>query len=231
MLGDDEKIGQNEMPYPTDVHGPATINYDTAGPRIDGPSMLKLGHERRRSGDPADPGLPGRPDPGVHAISAPANEQPHSFSLGGLDWSADPGIPESDAVETLGVVPQGVVDAHVTAGSIGDYYGDLRRPFTVAGMWGLQRVLDPVGCPMIGVDGHVCGAALPAPTVTMTAAAVGGLVSGTRSRSRRTRPTRAASRACSSSSTATSIGSAADVPGSSRRLEQRDGLRTGRATS
>jgi hypothetical protein len=179
MLGDeDEKIGQNEMPYPTDVHGPATINYDTAGPRIDGPSMFS---SAANGGDPETPLIQAYPgDPiRVHAISAPANEQPHSFNLGGLDWSADPGIPEADTLETLGVVPMGVVDAHVTAGSIGDYfYGDLRRPFTVAGMWGLQRVLDPVGCPMIGVDGHVCGAALPAPTVTMTAPAVGGLVSG-----------------------------------------------------
>jgi len=74
-----------------------------------------------------------------------------------------------------------VIDAHLTNGApgIGDYfYGDLRRPFTVAGMWGLQRVIDPSGCPMMGLDGRVCGTPLPAPTVTLTAPAVGANVSG-----------------------------------------------------
>jgi hypothetical protein len=50
----------------------------------------------------------------------------------------------------------GVVDAHIAGGAggrghnVGDhFYGDLRRPFTDAGMWGLQRVLDPTaGCPI-----------------------------------------------------------------------------------
>ena len=72
MLGDeDEKIGQNEMPYPTDVHGPATINYDTAGPRIDGPSMFS---SAANGGDPETPLIQAYPgDPiRVHAISAPA---------------------------------------------------------------------------------------------------------------------------------------------------------------
>ncbi|NUR76463.1 MAG: Ig-like domain-containing protein [Thermoleophilia bacterium] len=179
MLGEsDEKIGQNQMPYPVDVHGDATINYDTAGPRVDGPSMFS---SAANGGDPETmllrsyPGDPIR----VHAIVAPGSEQQHTFNLGGLSWPIDPGIPEADSVETLGVVPQGVVEAHVTSGSVGDYfYGDLRRPFTVAGMWGLQRVFDPLGCPILGLDGRMCGMPLAAPTVTLTDPAVGATVSG-----------------------------------------------------
>jgi hypothetical protein len=44
---------------------------------------------------------------------------------------------------------------------VGDFfYGDLRKPFTVAGMWGLQRVLpQPTGvldCPILKIDGNPC---------------------------------------------------------------------------
>ena len=41
----------------------------------------------------------------------------------------------------------------------GDYfYGDLRRPFTAVGIWGLQRVLAPStgSCPILLVDGSTC---------------------------------------------------------------------------
>ena len=41
----------------------------------------------------------------------------------------------------------------------GDYfYGDMRRPFTAIGLWGLQRVLpaDHSVCPMLRVDGSAC---------------------------------------------------------------------------
>jgi hypothetical protein len=174
----DERIGQNQMPYPVDVHGDATINYDTAGPRPDGPSMFS---SAANGGDPETPLLRSYPGDAirVHTLVAPGSEQQHVFSLGGLSWPIDPGIPEADTVEALGLVPLGVVDAHTTSGSVGDYfYGDLRRPFTVAGMWGLQRVLDTAGCPILGLDGRPCGTPLPAPTVTLTAPAVGAVVSG-----------------------------------------------------
>src|SRR5262249_8897751 len=180
MLGDaDERIGQSQMPYPTDVQGDATINYRTANPRPDGPSMFS---SSANNGDPETPLIQSYPgDPiRVHAISSPGNEQAHSFSLGGLSWAGDPLIPNSNLEETLGLTPMGVVEAHVTSSYIGDsFYGDLRRPFTVAGMWGLQRVLDPsAGCPIRGLDGRVCRLPLPAPAVSLTAPAVGSVVSG-----------------------------------------------------
>jgi hypothetical protein len=81
----------------------------------------------------------------------------------------------------------GVVEAHAVAGGIGDwFYGDLRRPFTVAGMWGLQRVLDPAGCPMLGLDGHVCGSNVGSPGVALapSSLAFGDQAVGTTSASR-----------------------------------------------
>ena len=56
-------------------------------------------------------------------------------------------------------------DALITGGAggtqqaPGDYfYGDLRRPFTAVGLWGLQRVLpaDSTVCPVRRVDGSQC---------------------------------------------------------------------------
>jgi hypothetical protein len=53
-------------------------------------------------------------------------------------------------------------------GLIGDmWYGDLRRPFTEAGMWGLLRVLPEESCAVKRLDGTACGprpTPAPAPT-------------------------------------------------------------------
>jgi hypothetical protein len=164
LADQDPRIGQNEMPYPTQVKGPALINYATAGARPDGPNMFS---SAANGGDPATPLLRAYPgDPvRVHAIGVPGNEQAHSFSLGGLTWPSDPLIHDSGRVSTRGLPPMGEVDAQLDVpgaanDAVGDYfYGDLRRPFTVAGMWGLQRILDPTGCPIKGLDGLVCGSA------------------------------------------------------------------------
>ena len=53
-------------------------------------------------------------------------------------------------------------------GLIGDmWYGDLRRAFTEAGMWGLMRVLPDDSCAVRRLDGTACGprpAPAPSPT-------------------------------------------------------------------
>jgi hypothetical protein len=166
LADQDPRIGQNQMPYPDDVDGPAAINYDTAALSTEGGATAVFS-STARGGDPATPILRAYAgDPVVvHAIGAPGNEQSHTFSLGGESWALDALIPTGNHVETRGLEPLGVVDAHVDGGAggpgqnVGDYfYGDLRRPFTDAGMWGLQRVLDPTaGCPLKAlVPGGVC---------------------------------------------------------------------------
>jgi hypothetical protein len=163
LADQDPRIGQSQMPYPTEVDGPAAINYATAGARPDGPNMFL---SAANGGDPPTPLLQSYPgDPiRVHAIGAPGNEQTHVFSLGGFSFPLDPlMLPSVDSVEARGIAPMGTLDALVAGGgggrnhSVGDFfYGDLRRPFTVAGMWGLQRVLDPGTCSIKKLDGTAC---------------------------------------------------------------------------
>ncbi|MEP6762448.1 MAG: fibronectin type III domain-containing protein [Sporichthyaceae bacterium] len=108
-------------------------------------------------GDPATPLLKSYAgDPTIiHAFVAPGSEQMHSFTVGGLSFSLDPLIPYSDSLETRGVGPWEMLTAKIIGGAggrmqePGDYfYGDLRRVFTKAGMWGLQRVFPrPSVCP------------------------------------------------------------------------------------
>ena len=66
---------------------------------------------------------------------------------------------------TRAVVPAAGIDAMIANGAggyaqaPGDYfYGDIRRSFTVAGMWGLMRVYPKTGsgCPVKPLDGLSC---------------------------------------------------------------------------
>jgi hypothetical protein len=159
----DPEIGQSTMPYPTQVDGPALVDYFQAGPRPDVASAFSSG----ANGDPPTPILRAYAgDPiRVHALVAPAGEQQHVFSLGGLSWPWDPRIPGSEELDARDVVPWGKVESHVEGGAggrnrtVGDFfYGDLRRPFTQAGMWGLLRVLPSAGsgCPIRPLDGLTC---------------------------------------------------------------------------
>jgi hypothetical protein len=102
----------------------------------------------------------------VHVLVSPGSENGHVITLGGLRWHVDPYVARSNTVAAQGLGPWESVTADLvggaggTAGAAGDYYyGDERRPFAQAGMWGLQRVL-PAGitgsCPILLVDGSSC---------------------------------------------------------------------------
>jgi hypothetical protein len=65
------------------------------------------------------------------------------FNLGGHTWAWDGGIDRAEQLANQSFGPLSSIDAHVRggAGSPGDYfYGNIRRPFTDAGQWGLLRV-------------------------------------------------------------------------------------------
>jgi hypothetical protein len=150
LADSDPVIGGSFMPYPITVSGQSLVNYKSE-PRADDPSMFSSAAH----GDPSTPileayaGEPVR----VHALVGPGSEQLHSFNLGGLSWHIDPALPDSNDVSTQGFGPWETVDAHVDGGAGGRahadgdfFYGDMRRAFTEAGMWGLMRVLPGVAC-------------------------------------------------------------------------------------
>jgi FtsP/CotA-like multicopper oxidase with cupredoxin domain len=159
MADDDVKIGQDFMPYPTNANaGASLINYQAA-PAGDGPTSFRdPGSVPWLTSYAGDPVM-------VHVMVTPGSEQSHVFSLGGMRWPSDQFMHLSQSRTAQGLGPWETIDAKVSGGAGGtahaaaDYfYGDLRRPFTQAGLWGLQRVLpaDSLSCAIRRVDGSGC---------------------------------------------------------------------------
>ncbi len=182
MADQDPVIGQDTMPYPADISGPALINYRQVLNRPDDANMFSsLVH-----GDPTTPLLRAYAgDPvKIHVLGAPGSEQMHVFNLGGMSWPGDMYIPNSSQWQSRAVGPWEKIDIKVSGGAggpakmTGDYfYGDLRRPFTQAGMWGIFRVL-PNTCPTSAVPGVPCLVQAP-PTVTGISPNSGPITGGT----------------------------------------------------
>jgi hypothetical protein len=163
LADDDPIIGGSFMPYPADAAGPMLLNLRTARstPVQDDASAFSS----KAHGDPATPLLRAYAgDPvKVHTLVAPGSEQMHVMSLGGQPWRSDPEIGHGNLVTAQGVGPWETFDAelHGGAGGVsrtrGDFFfGDLRRPFTTAGMWGLMRVMSDASCPIKPLDGLTC---------------------------------------------------------------------------
>jgi hypothetical protein len=156
----DPIIGGDFTPYKTAVEGASSLNH-RAAVRAVGPAMFSS----RANGDPETPvfnAYPGDPVR-VHAIGAPGSEQPHVFSLGGHSWPIDPRIANSTQTNRLALGPWNTIDAHLTGGAgglsreQGDYlHGDVRGPFTEAGLWGLLRVTSDSACPVRPLPGLDC---------------------------------------------------------------------------
>ena len=159
MLQDDDvQIGGDFMPYPKAVSKTTTVNYKNAGNRTDDfsgtPSTLMI---QAYAGDPLK----------IHVIGTPGSEQAHVFRAGGLSWPRDPYMPGSQEVAAQGLAAYVSLDAHIIGGAggrahqVGDFfYGDNRRAFTEAGMWGLIRVLPQPTCaaitPLVRLDLATC---------------------------------------------------------------------------
>jgi hypothetical protein len=161
LSDNDPRIGQNTMPYPTAVDKPALINYQTE-PRLDAVGQFSSALH----GDPVTPLLRAYPnDPvRVHVWVAPGSEQTHVFSLGGMSFPTDGLLNDSALLQARAITPWEGQHLFIeggaggTGGTIGDFfYGDIRRPFTEAGMWGLFRVLSDPSCPIRPLDGLGCG--------------------------------------------------------------------------
>ncbi|MCW2598860.1 MAG: uncharacterized protein JWM02_689 [Frankiales bacterium] len=176
LSDDDPQIGASFMPYPSDSEKQASVlvNYRNA-PRDDAKGDA---FSSAVNGDPATPILRAYAgDPVVvHAFGAPGSEQTHALNLGGEAFSVDAGIKAADELQTRAIGPWesatlgGIGGAGGTMHQPGDYfYGDMRRAFTRAGMWGLQRVLPrPASCPAPGSGLQCLGWAPNLPVVTFT---------------------------------------------------------------
>jgi hypothetical protein len=165
MAEDDPIIGANFMPYPDAVKGPSMVNYQSE-PRADDATAFSS----KVHGDPRTPTFRayGGDPTKVHFFVAAGSEQAHVFNLGGQHWMFDPEVAKSQLVQNQGIAPGETFDAELQGGagglmrSVGDYfYGDMRRAFTQAGMWGLFRVLSQPSCagaPIKPLDGLSCTA-------------------------------------------------------------------------
>ena len=136
--------------------------------------------------DPATPVVQGYAGDAmlIHEMVAPGSEQGHVFSLGGLEAPRDMFVPGSEYSANQALGPGETFDAWVEGGAggyshmLGDYfYGDLRRPFTQVGAWGLLRVSAlPTNCASISAGAPACldtttASPTPTPTATSTTAA------------------------------------------------------------
>ncbi len=161
MADGDPVIGGSFMPYPVEVKDPALVNYRAAAGRGDDANTFSS----TAHGDPATPLLrayAGDPTK-VHFLVAPGSEQMHVFGLGGQYWPFDPEIPRSQSITAQGIGGWETMDAELVGGAGGlartrgdFFYGDVRRPFTQAGMWGLMRVMSDPACPIRPLDGLTC---------------------------------------------------------------------------
>ncbi|HET7475818.1 MAG TPA: multicopper oxidase domain-containing protein [Dermatophilaceae bacterium] len=159
MADDDIAIGRDFMPYPTDANaGRSVVNYQAAPIGDGATAFTNPGSVPMLKAYAGDPML-------VHVLAAPGSENAHVFGLGGLRWSQDRFETETNAVTAQAIMTWETFDLKVAGGAggtqqqPGDYfYGDMRRPFTAVGMWGLQRVLpaNPTTCPFRKVDGSTC---------------------------------------------------------------------------
>jgi hypothetical protein len=154
----DDKIGQDDMPYPTEVSGNALINYKSA-PLKEGDTGKAFSFTPPTPLLQAYAGDPVR----VHALVTPGSEQVHVLNLGGYSWSYDAAIEKGTSGENRAFGPWQTLDAVIVGGAggqqrmVGDsFYGDMRRPFTQAGMWGLMRTLADPTCPIKPLDGLSC---------------------------------------------------------------------------
>ena len=157
IADDDAAIGRDFMPYPTSARPDRSLVNYRAAPAGDGPTSFRdPGQVPWLKAYAGDPML-------VHVVAAPGSENSHVFSLGGLNWPQDRRVSGSQLLTAQGMAAWETFDLEVVggagAGRTGDYfYGDLRRPFTAVGLWGLQRALPvPSGsCPIRMVDGSTC---------------------------------------------------------------------------
>ncbi|MBE7472508.1 MAG: multicopper oxidase domain-containing protein [Anaerolineales bacterium] len=150
---EDERLGQNTMPYHVEVEGFAAINY-RANPleaRLSANSDPAKVFDSQTHGDPANLFEVYAGDPIRYRVALPWGEQDHVFGMEGHRFPLEPYMPGAAETSARKLLPGEAYEAWCIDGggggilSGGDYlYGDVRAPFTEAGLWGLMRVYPAV---------------------------------------------------------------------------------------
>ncbi|MDQ3915653.1 MAG: hypothetical protein M3323_10050 [Actinomycetota bacterium] len=154
----DAHIGRSMMPYPQQVDGFSSLNYEAA------PIPRRLA----QNADPAlvfSSDVHGDPpttltrayagDPVRFRVAVPASQNVHAFSIDGHSWPLEPQMTGSEVIYARTVTSGETIDARLVGGAggptgePGDYlYQDHRFPFLRAGLWGIMRVF---GSPQSGL--------------------------------------------------------------------------------
>lgn len=173
VFDDDPRLGQNHMPYPTKVDGPALLGYQSVGTQqraTDANLFSSYVH-----GDPNTPVIYTNPGDTVrvHVLGAPGSEQSHVMSFGGPWFAQDPGWDGAEGVSARSVSAWETFDAVLTDVAAGDHViSDQRRAFTEAGMWGLLRSVPAASCEVVALD-DTCAPPPPKPVVAKFAPSSG----------------------------------------------------------
>jgi hypothetical protein len=152
---EDNLIGTPFMPYISSSAGLSAVNYriepmawraETYGcPEED------AAHCQGRAPDPATPLIAVTAGTAVrmHVIGA-HGEQNSTFSLEGHQWPLEPDVAGAEMLEVQQFGPTDTLELNFRAGGphaiAGDYmWSSERMPYSIAGQWGILRVLSPSG--------------------------------------------------------------------------------------
>lgn len=170
LSDEDDIIGQNQMPYPTNVAGFTGLNYvaEAFANRLNINADPALIFASTIHGDPANLLQAHLGDAVRLRVGKPWGTQGQVFGIEGHRWPLEPNMANSNLIASKGLRSGEAIDmllhegAGGQAGAPGDYFfGDMRAPFQEAGVWGLLRVHpDQAAGPL----------PLPAPGVMLAAA-------------------------------------------------------------
>ena len=147
---EDERIGQNDMPYPTEVSGFTGISYsETPFRRRDFVNNPTAVFDSRVHGDPRLVLNAHAGDPVLLRVGQPYGEQLHVFAIEGHTFHMD-NADGGERMYSRALAPGVSFYADLVNGAggflnaPGDYlFLDERQPFLEAGLWGILRVHAP----------------------------------------------------------------------------------------
>ncbi len=152
---EDNLIGTPFMPYISSSAGLSAVNYrvEPMAWRAEkyGCPVEDAAHCQGRAPDPATPVIEVAAGSAVrmHVIGA-HGEQNSTFSVEGHQWPLEPNVVGAEMMEVQQFGPTDTLELNLMAGGphalAGDYmWSTERMPYSIAGQWGILRVLDASG--------------------------------------------------------------------------------------